>query len=66
MENDYVEYEDKSVREWLNLKERLGKYPLSQGQCESRYEYHLDDGGFLIGFCARCGFTTDTGGVGAP
>lgn len=66
MVNDSLEYEDKSVAEWLALKARLNKYPLSKEQCENRYKYHLDDGGFLIGFCARCGFTADTGGVGAP
>lgn len=37
---------------------------LNKNECEQQYEHHLDNGGFLIGFCVRCGYTNDCGGVG--
>ena len=37
---------------------------LTKEECLRIYGCHIDDGGFMIGFCKRCGHTDDTGGVG--
>jgi len=57
---------ERSVAEWESLKDRLGRYALTESECSDRFSYHLDDGGFLIGACCRCGYSSDSGGVGCP
>lgn len=31
------------------------KDPISEKECIKVFEKHLDDGGFMYGFCVRCG-----------
>lgn len=48
----------------LRCQQSVQHPKLTRNECEQQYEYHLDDGGFLIGFCVRCGYTNDCGGIG--
>lgn len=47
---------------------RCGKFyrthKLVAQECLDQYGNHVDDGGFLIGACARCGHIDDCGDAG--